>query len=83
MNFMFISVVVALTRLFGLALAPFLASSPANEVEESQVNRNPNSVVGDHLLLLLKRPSTPVLPPGVSLASRGKTHMTTALPVSL
>ena len=47
-------------------ICPLLASSPPNWVEESRVNHNPHSLIRD-CLLLLRRPSFPVLPPGVNI----------------
>ncbi len=75
MNLVFIPVVVTLTGLFGLAFASSMASSPSkNKGEDARANNNPDSSARVRLLVP-RRPFIAVLPQGVKLVSRGRTHM--------
>ncbi len=47
--------------------------------EDGQANNNPSSPLGDHHLVI-RRPSTAVLPLGVNLVSQDKTHTATVSP---
>ncbi len=53
---------------------PAMASSPSkSKGEDARANNNPDSPAGV-CLLVPRRPSTAVLPPGVKLVSRSRTH---------
>ncbi len=82
MNFTFISVVVALTGLFGLAFALFgvlphkRGGGKPGKSQTKQPGRGSSSAS-------TKKTFHPYSTPGVSLALRGRTHTATAFPVLL